>query len=72
MGQTHSCVYVKPIQNSLIIETDSLLKSSDDDKPPDIKPLQKNIFSAGAKFTELKLKEHRAGAHSFVMVSCVH
>jgi hypothetical protein len=73
MGQTN----VKSVQGMHIscnvltsgLEGESLLAENE---PPDLKPPRKyNIFS-GAKFTELKFKEHRAGGHTLVMISCVH
>lgn len=62
MGQTA----VKSVQG---IDVESLLTEKE---PPEPKPPKKFSVSSGAKFTELKLKEHRAGAHSLGMVSCVH
>jgi len=62
MGQTYGCYSDKPTD----IETEELLKG----KPPDPRPPQN--LSAGAKFAELKLQEHRAGGHALMMVSCIH
>lgn len=67
MGQTHTW------EQASFVETEGLL-ASEDEKPPDPKPPRKiqNHTSTGAKLVELKLMEHRAGAHPLVMVSCVH
>lgn len=75
MGQIHvTCDRVKPIINtgSMVLETETLIKSSEDEKPPDPRPSQKNFFSARDNFAQLKLREHRAGGHPLVMVSCIH
>lgn len=72
MGQNS----VKPVKGYILVtkrrSQEEQEHGQEDDKPPDPRPLRKDFLSAGAKFTELKLREHRAGSHVLSMVSCVH
>ena len=67
MGQT-------AVSHESVQGTYNVIIATEND-PPHPKPPKKSMkeyTSSGAKFTEIKFREHRAGAHTLAMISCVH